>query len=182
MKLQWNVIFGLIFALLVALFAVFNVNQVEVDYLFGTAQIPLILVIIGSALLGGLMVGSFGIVRQYRLQWKIKKLTQELDKANEALKAASVYNAAPEQTAETLAEDAEQSQPKPQSQSQEVIDPAKATAATPSTSASSAESSDNRDCEESQASQSGTSSKSPEQNQDLSSSPSTSTSQNSDKS
>ncbi|MBO8172622.1 MAG: DUF1049 domain-containing protein [Bacillaceae bacterium] len=69
---------GLIFALLVALFAVVNVNSVAVNFLFAEKEIPLILVIIGSALLGGLMVGSFGIVRQYRLQWRIKKLEQEL--------------------------------------------------------------------------------------------------------
>lgn len=79
-KIQWSLIWGLLFALIVALFAVFNVDGVSINYLFGKTEIPLIIVIIGSALLGGLVVGLFGIVRQYKLQWEIKRLKKELAK------------------------------------------------------------------------------------------------------
>lgn len=53
MNKQWTIIFALLFTLIVAIFAVINVRAVEVDYLFGTAEWPLILVILGSVLIGG---------------------------------------------------------------------------------------------------------------------------------
>ncbi|WP_449540209.1 LapA family protein [Ferdinandcohnia sp. Marseille-Q9671] len=84
MRFQWNLILGLIFALIVAIFAVVNVDPVRVNYLFGYADSPLILIILGSALLGGLIVGMFGILRQYKQQRHIKKLEKEV----EQLKAA----------------------------------------------------------------------------------------------
>lgn len=77
MKIQWNFILALLFALIVAIFAVINVDSVQIDYLFGTARIPLILIILGSALLGGFITGSFGFVRSYKLQKQIKLLTKE---------------------------------------------------------------------------------------------------------
>lgn len=79
MRFQWTLILALIFSLIVAVFAVLNVEPVIVNYLFGTSEIPLILIIIGSALLGGLVVGMFGILRQYKLQWKVRKLENELE-------------------------------------------------------------------------------------------------------
>ncbi|WP_150266786.1 LapA family protein [Paenibacillus tepidiphilus] len=80
MKLQWSLILGLIFALLIALFAVINVDPVQVNFGFDQVSIPLILVILGCALIGGVIVGTYGIFRQYKLQKQIKGLTAELDK------------------------------------------------------------------------------------------------------
>nr|WP_070120849.1 lipopolysaccharide assembly protein LapA domain-containing protein [Bacillus marinisedimentorum] len=85
MKGQWALIMSLVFALIVALFAVINVEPVTVDYLFGTADWPLILVILGSALLGGLAVGSIGIVRVYRLQRKAKSYESENNRLKEKI-------------------------------------------------------------------------------------------------
>ncbi|WP_010281995.1 LapA family protein [Bacillus timonensis] len=79
MKFQWNLILGLLFALIVAIFAVVNVDSVRVNFVFGYTEIPLILIILGSALLGGLIVGMFGILRQYKQQRQIKKLEKELE-------------------------------------------------------------------------------------------------------
>lgn len=79
MRFQWNLILGLLFALIVAIFAVVNVDSVRVNYVFGYTEIPLILIILGSALLGGLIVGMFGILRQYRQQRQIKKLEKEIE-------------------------------------------------------------------------------------------------------
>ncbi|MEK5442922.1 LapA family protein [Fredinandcohnia sp. FSL W7-1320] len=79
MRFQWNLILGLLFALIVAIFAVVNVDSVRVNYVFGYSEIPLILIILGSALLGGLIVGMFGILRQYRQQRQIKKLEKEIE-------------------------------------------------------------------------------------------------------
>lgn len=77
MKGQWGLISALIFALIVAVFAVINVDAVTVDYLFGTAQWPLVLIILASALVGGLAVFGFGIFRIFRMRRKIRVLTKE---------------------------------------------------------------------------------------------------------
>ncbi|MDR4886241.1 lipopolysaccharide assembly protein LapA domain-containing protein [Fredinandcohnia sp. QZ13] len=79
MKFQWNLILGLIFALIVAIFAVVNVDSVKVNFVLGYTEIPLILIILGSALLGGLIVGMFGILRQYKQQRHIKRLEKEIE-------------------------------------------------------------------------------------------------------
>jgi uncharacterized integral membrane protein len=89
MKRQWSFIFAILFALIVAVFAVINVDPVEVDYLFGQAEWPLILIVLGSVLLGGLMIASAGLTRIYALQRKVKVLEKEkaeLINENEALK------------------------------------------------------------------------------------------------
>lgn len=78
MKMQWSLIAGLLFALLTAVFAVINVDPVDVNLLFGTVQIPLILLIIGCTLIGGIIVGSYGIYRQYQMQKEIKSLAGQL--------------------------------------------------------------------------------------------------------
>ncbi|WP_149094899.1 LapA family protein [Paenibacillus terrae] len=78
LKTQWSLIAALVIALLTAVFAVINVNSVQVNLLFRTVNVPLILLILGCTLLGGLIVGSFGIFRQYKLQREIKRLTTQL--------------------------------------------------------------------------------------------------------
>lgn len=83
MKFQWSLILGLIFALLTAIFAVMNVDPVPVNFGFDVVSIPLILVILGCALIGGVVVGSYGIYRQYKLQKEIKSLKAELAKLHD---------------------------------------------------------------------------------------------------
>ncbi|UVI27784.1 LapA family protein [Paenibacillus spongiae] len=78
MKAQWSIIAALLFALITAVFAVINVDAVQVNFLFTKTESPLILVILVSTLLGGLTVGLFGIVRQYKLQRRIRELDQKL--------------------------------------------------------------------------------------------------------
>ncbi|MFD1736070.1 lipopolysaccharide assembly LapA domain-containing protein [Bacillus salitolerans] len=77
MKNQWILIVALLFALIVAVFAVVNVNPVRVDYVFGVSEWPLILVILGSAVLGAFAVGAAGIFRLIMLQKNIKQLQKE---------------------------------------------------------------------------------------------------------
>jgi putative membrane protein len=78
MKTQWLLLIGLVFAVIIALFAVVNVARVPVNYIFGTAQWPLILVILASALLGFLLSSVFSLVRTYSLQRKVKSLQKEI--------------------------------------------------------------------------------------------------------
>lgn len=99
MRIQWSLILGLIFALLTALFAVINVAPAPVNFGFTTVEIPLILIILGCAVIGGVIVGSYGIFRQYKLQKTIKHLTAELEQARsngvlsaETAEAGSIYD------------------------------------------------------------------------------------------
>jgi len=83
MKRQWGIILGIVFTLIIAIFSVINVDSVTVHYLFGHAKWPLILVILGSVLVGALIVGSFGLVKLYKLQRTVKHLTQRLSEYEE---------------------------------------------------------------------------------------------------
>ncbi|MET1032772.1 LapA family protein [Domibacillus tundrae] len=82
MKTQTALILGLIFALIIALFAVINVDPVTVNYAFGSAQWPLILVILFSVLMGGLAIFMFSLFRVMAL----KRQNKELIRLNEQLK------------------------------------------------------------------------------------------------
>ncbi len=79
MRGQWNLIFSLLIAILIAVFAVINVNSVRVNYLFGTAEWPLILVILGSVLMGSVIAGALGMMKNYHLQAEIKRLRANVD-------------------------------------------------------------------------------------------------------
>ncbi|WP_445490180.1 LapA family protein [Niallia sp. 03133] len=85
MKRQWSLLFGILFALIVAVFAVINVEPVTVNYLFGKSEWPLVLVILISVLLGGLMIGSTGIIKIYALQKKLKTAAKEKEELAEKL-------------------------------------------------------------------------------------------------
>ncbi|MCZ8518064.1 MULTISPECIES: LapA family protein [Paenibacillus] len=78
MKAQWILILTLLFALVTAVFAVINVDPVRVNYVFGERDIPLILVILGSVLLGGLITGFIGLFRQFKLKRQIRLLEKKL--------------------------------------------------------------------------------------------------------
>ncbi|MGB8001452.1 MAG: lipopolysaccharide assembly protein LapA domain-containing protein, partial [Anaerobacillus sp.] len=56
MKGQWGLVVALIFALIIAVFSVVNVDSVQVNYVFGTSDWPLVLVILGSVLMGAILV------------------------------------------------------------------------------------------------------------------------------
>ncbi len=78
MKFQWLILLGLIFAVIIAIFAVVNVDSVPVNYVFGEAQWPLILVILVSALLGVLLSSTVAIIRTFTLKRKVNSLQKEI--------------------------------------------------------------------------------------------------------
>lgn len=78
MNRQWAIILALIFTLLVAIFAVINVEPVQVDYLFGTSDWPLILVILVSVLMGAVIMAAVGIIQIAKLKKEIKVLSAKL--------------------------------------------------------------------------------------------------------
>ncbi|WP_214627945.1 LapA family protein [Paenibacillus agaridevorans] len=78
MKSQGMLISAFAFALVIAIFAVINVEQVEVNFMFAKTSTPLILVILVSTLLGGLTVGLFGMLRIFKLQRQVKTLEKSV--------------------------------------------------------------------------------------------------------
>ncbi|MGR9049254.1 LapA family protein [Halobacillus faecis] len=78
MKGQSYLILAFIFALVIAIFAVINVDPVQVNYLFGSGEAPLILVILISVLLGGLATASVGALRYYKLKRENNRLKSEV--------------------------------------------------------------------------------------------------------
>ncbi|MBP2256612.1 LapA family protein [Virgibacillus alimentarius] len=81
MKGQSYAILVIIFVIIVAIFAVTNVDTVEVNYLFWSAESPLIFIILFSVLMGGIITATAGLFKMYRLQREngtLKKENQNL--------------------------------------------------------------------------------------------------------
>lgn len=83
MRGQGVLISALVFALIIAIFAVINVKPVEVNFLFTKTTLPLILIILASTLLGGLTVWLLGMIRQIRLQRTVKSLEKQVSEMTE---------------------------------------------------------------------------------------------------
>lgn len=77
MKQQWAIILSIIFAILIAVFAVLNVEAVKVNYLFGTSQLPLILIILFTALLGAAISGFMAMIKTVKMNRSISDLQKE---------------------------------------------------------------------------------------------------------
>ncbi|KYG91677.1 lipopolysaccharide assembly protein LapA domain-containing protein [Metasolibacillus sp. FSL H7-0170] len=85
MKTQWTLLIGLVFAIIIAIFAVVNVDQVPVNYIFGEAHWPLILVILGSAFIGAVSSISFIAFNLFRMNRQIKHLAKDLQQRDEKI-------------------------------------------------------------------------------------------------
>lgn len=78
-KVQWTLVVGLIFAIIIAAFASVNVEKVPIDYVFGEAYWPLILVILGSVLAGFIISLCFSFFRMLSSLRETKGLKKELE-------------------------------------------------------------------------------------------------------
>jgi len=78
MKGQTYVILSLVFIIIVSVFAVANVEAVQVNYLFWKGDSPLILVILFSVLMGGLITAGAGLVKYVRLEKERKALHERV--------------------------------------------------------------------------------------------------------
>lgn len=79
MNQQWKLLLALLFALLIAIFAVLNVDSVRLSYGFGIVHLPLVVVILSSVFAGGLIVSLFSFVKIVSLQRQLKKQTARAD-------------------------------------------------------------------------------------------------------
>lgn len=86
MKAQTYVIFGIIFLIIVSIFAVSNVETVKVNYIIWTGESPLILVILFSVLMGGIITATVGSLKIFRLQRENKFLKTENDRLEKQLR------------------------------------------------------------------------------------------------
>ncbi|MGG3998952.1 LapA family protein [Anoxybacillus kestanbolensis] len=84
-KGQRNIILGLIFALLVALFSIANIQNVEVNYIVGYFETPLVIVILGSVTLGALIVFLVGGWKFVKMRNYTKKLGKEMEQLRASL-------------------------------------------------------------------------------------------------
>ncbi|MFC6170831.1 LapA family protein [Loigolactobacillus jiayinensis] len=77
MKNQWRLVLVLLLALVIVIFAILNVDPVTVNFAFGTAKWPLIIVIIVSLLLGALVTVLVSTMSALGLRRQVKALTAE---------------------------------------------------------------------------------------------------------
>lgn len=87
--MQLGIIVGLLFGVLIALFAFVNRATVVVNYFFGQVEASVALIILASAMSGALAVGLFGLITQIRTGftiWNYKKKTKSFAKEVEGLK------------------------------------------------------------------------------------------------
>ena len=78
MKGQTYVILTFLFIIIIAVFAIINVESVEVNYFFWKRESPLILLILFSVLMGGLVTMVAGSVKYFNLKRENKQLSKEL--------------------------------------------------------------------------------------------------------
>ncbi|WP_425802716.1 lipopolysaccharide assembly LapA domain-containing protein [Desulfitobacterium sp. Sab5] len=81
---MYLLILTLIFALLIAIFAIQNAIPVTIQFFWITTQVPLVLIILGSVLAGALIVFLIASYRQFRPKGKdnFTKLYKETDKTD----------------------------------------------------------------------------------------------------
>lgn len=82
--MQIRVIIFLISALIVALFAVVNIQPVTIDFIFGEAEVQLIFVIIISILIGALLMFILASMKQIKMSKQIKILQKEKEQKDES--------------------------------------------------------------------------------------------------
>ena len=82
------IVLALLFSLMIAILAAANHQLVIVNYIFGEAKLPLIVLIIGAAAAGAVVTGLIGFYRSIRTALQIrgeKKRQEELQRRLEKL-------------------------------------------------------------------------------------------------
>jgi uncharacterized integral membrane protein len=79
--MQFYLLTALLFAMLVALFAVQNAVEVDILFLFWRLEnISLVVVILGSAFIGACIAGLVGFVRQLRLRKRVRAAALDVER------------------------------------------------------------------------------------------------------
>lgn len=90
MKGQGYVILAIVLTILISIFAVINIEPVQVNYFFWSATSPLILVILFSVLMGGLITAGAGMFKIFQMRKQMMKLEKEHKLYRERLEKAGI--------------------------------------------------------------------------------------------
>ncbi|WMM24138.1 LapA family protein [Tissierella sp. MB52-C2] len=82
-NMEFKFIISLLFSVLVAIFAIQNAKSVEINFLFTKFTISQAVVILGSAIIGALIVLLLGLIKQIKQGVKIKQLKKEIETITE---------------------------------------------------------------------------------------------------
>ncbi len=78
-NMEFKFVLSLLFAVLVAVFAIQNSGSVEINFLFGKFIISQAVIILCSTIVGALIVLLLGLVKQIKQNMKIKQLNKEIE-------------------------------------------------------------------------------------------------------
>src|SRR5699024_5640511 len=78
MKGQTYLILAIVFVIIISIFSVLNVGEVELNYLFLSRAILLILVILFSVILGSILATIVGSRKYFQVKRKKRKLQQQI--------------------------------------------------------------------------------------------------------
>lgn len=90
--MQGTIIFGLIFAILIAIFAIQNASIVALNMLMWEFEISLAVVVLGSIIFGALVIGIFSYFKQFQLKRKNRNLKLEIQAQQEELEDLKFEN------------------------------------------------------------------------------------------
>ena len=105
MKTQWSLIVALLFSLLIAVFAIVNNEVVAVNFLFNTVEVSLVLLILGSAAIGAVIMIFLSLVRHVRTGFQVRDLKKKIRQLEEELESREELLTQKGQEAESLGED-----------------------------------------------------------------------------
>jgi putative membrane protein len=84
---MYRLLVGLVFALIIALFAIQNEVKVDVRFLGWTVpQVSLVLVILGSSAAGALIMAAIGLFKQVRLGMRLRDCQSQIRRLEANLK------------------------------------------------------------------------------------------------
>lgn len=84
---SFYLILALVFSLLIAIIALANNESVTVSYIFGRSEVSLILLILGSAFTGAIVMGLFSLFRSIRSALAFRQMRHQQDELEKRIKA-----------------------------------------------------------------------------------------------
>lgn len=78
MKNQWRIVLGLVLTLIIVIFAILNNQEVVINFGLSEIKAPLIIVIIGSAFIGAIVISLVATSGYMKQRKTIKELNNQL--------------------------------------------------------------------------------------------------------
>lgn len=85
-KNQFLFVVGLVFAVVISVFAITNADPVEINLMFTTFQASQALLVFLSAAVGAIIVVSLGLIRHLKLTGQLRTMRKENDKLRNQIK------------------------------------------------------------------------------------------------